>query len=61
MKIADVRGNVIKSIQSIGGTAVWDGCNSSGERVKTGVYFVLASQSDDNTKNGVVTKILFIN
>ena len=61
VKIADVRGNVIKSIQSIGGTAVWDGCNSSGERVKTGVYFVLASQSDDNTKNGVVTKILFIN
>lgn len=61
VKIADVRGNVIKSIQSIGGTAVWDGCNSNGERVKTGVYFVLASQSNDNSKNGVVTKILFIN
>ena len=61
VKIADVRGNVIKSIQSTGGTAVWDGCNSNGERVKTGVYFVLASQSDDNSKNGVVTKILFIN
>lgn len=62
VKIADSAGNVVRSLQSIGGTAIWDGCNSSGQRVKTGVYYVLGSQSDGSNKNGgVVTKILFIN
>ena len=62
VKIADSAGNVVRSLQSIGGTAIWDGCNSAGQRVKTGVYYVLGSQSDGSNKNGgVVTKILFIN
>ncbi len=34
---------------------MWDGCDRSGNRVKTGVYLVLASTSDG--KSGVVTKI----
>ena len=62
VKIADAAGNVVRSLQSIGGTAIWDGCNAAGRRVKTGVYFVLVSQSDGSSSSGkVATKILFVN
>lgn len=62
VKIADAAGNVVRSLQSVGGTATWDGCNASGRRVKTGVYFVLTSQSDGSSSSGkVATKILFVN
>ena len=62
VKIADSAGNVVRSLRSVGGTAIWDGCNSSGRRVKTGVYFVLTSQSDGSNSSGTVaTKILFVN
>lgn len=62
VKIADSSGNVVRSLQSLGGTATWDGCNSAGKRVKTGVYFVMVSQSDGSSSSGkVATKILFVN
>ena len=62
VKITDAAGNVVRSIQSVGGTAIWDGCNSNGRRVKTGVYFVLTSQSDGSNSSGkVATKILVVN
>lgn len=60
VKIADASGNVFKSMRSNGGMATWDGCNASGERVKSGVYFVLASQNENESSSGVVTKILII-
>ena len=60
VKIADAGGNVIRSIQSTSGMATWDGCYSNGERVRTGVYYVLASQNETGKSSGVVTKILFI-
>lgn len=60
VKIADSAGNVIRSLQSTGGLATWDGCYSNGARVKTGVYYVLASQNENSTSSGVVTKILVI-
>ena len=60
VKIADAGGRVIRSIQSTGGMGSWDGCYQSGERVKTGVYYVLASSNEDESSQGVVTKILFI-
>ena len=60
VKIADAGGKVIRSIQSTGGMASWDGCYQGGGRVKTGVYYVLASNNEDGSSNGVVTKILFI-
>lgn len=59
VKIADSAGNVIRSLQSSGGMATWDGCYSNGKSVKTGVYFVLASQNDSGS-SGVVTKILVV-
>lgn len=60
VKIADAAGNVIRSLQSTGGMVTWDGCYNNGERVKTGVYYVLASQNENSKSSGVVTKILFI-
>lgn len=62
VKIADSGGNVIYSGLSTGGMFTWDGRNASGDRVKTGVYFVLANSSEnDNSKGKVVTKILIVN
>lgn len=60
VKIADAAGNVVYSTRSNGGMAVWDGCNSSGKRVDTGVYFVFASQSENDSSQGCVTKILVV-
>ncbi|MDE7443283.1 MAG: hypothetical protein K2M65_03895 [Muribaculaceae bacterium] len=61
VKITDAAGNVFYSGRSEGGMITWDGCNSSGQRVKTGVYFVYASQSDGSQSSGAVTKILVVN
>lgn len=60
VKIADSEGNVIKSIRSTGGMTTWDGCNSQGKPVKSGVYFVFASQNENESSSGAVTKILII-
>lgn len=61
VKIADAAGNVFAQGRSNGGMFVWDGCNSAGERVRSGVYFVFASQNADGSASGAVTKILVIN
>ena len=60
VKIADSVGNVVKSIRSTGGMATWDGCNSQGQPVKSGVYYILASENEDQSASGAVTKILII-
>lgn len=60
VKIADAMGNVVYTGTSEGGTMVWDGCNSAGERVRSGVYFILASQNQNGT-SGAVAKITVIN
>lgn len=61
VKIADSAGNVFHTTRSEGGMATWDCCNSSGERVKSGVYFVYVSQNENGDSSGVVTKIMVIN
>ena len=60
IKISDASGNVITSLQSSGGVATWDGLNASGERVKSGVYFVLASENENETSSAIVAKFLVI-
>ena len=61
VKITDAAGNLVYQTKSEGGMAVWDGCNTSGERVRTGVYYVFASQSaEDQSGNSAVTKILVV-
>lgn len=62
VKIADAQGGVVYQTMSEGGMATWDGTNSSGARVKTGVYYVYASQGGEGGSSGkVVTKILVVN
>lgn len=62
VKIADAAGNVFYTAQSEGGMVTWDGCNTNGQRVKTGVYYVFASQGQEGEeKTGAVTKILVVN
>ena len=58
VKIADASGNVVKQLKSVGGECTWDGTVDGAERVKSGVYFVFASQADGS--EAAVTKILFV-
>ena len=59
IKIADISGNVIRQLKSTGGMATWDLCDESGNRVGTGVYLVLCSQSN-GSGNAAVTKIAVV-
>lgn len=61
VKIADIAGNVFFQGRSEGGMISWDGCNSAGERVRTGVYFVFASETSDGGSSGAVAKIMVVN
>ncbi|MDD2962146.1 MAG: two-component regulator propeller domain-containing protein [Muribaculaceae bacterium] len=60
VKFTDASGNVVYSTRSTGGMVTWDGNNINGERVKTGVYYVLASQNESESSSGAVTKILIV-
>jgi ligand-binding sensor domain-containing protein len=59
VKITDVSGILVWEAKSEGGQAVWNGKNFSGEKVRTGVYFVFCSSEDATDK--LVTKIMVIN
>ncbi|MEG1573473.1 MAG: hypothetical protein RR341_00140 [Bacteroidales bacterium] len=59
VKITDTVGNQIYQNYSKGGQIVWNGNQSNGKRVKSGVYYVWMSSSDG--KEGMVAKIVFIN
>ena len=58
VRITDVNGNLIYETQSNGGAATWDGCNQSGTRVATGVYFAHCISADGKQKH--TTKILIV-
>lgn len=60
VKIADAAGNVFFQGTSQGGMITWDGCDASGNRVKTGVYYVFASHNGESNSSGAVTKILVV-
>ncbi len=61
VKIADAAGNVFFQGRSQGGMISWDGCDADGRRVRSGVYFVFASQNDSGSQSGAVAKILVVN
>ena len=61
VKIVDSGMNVVYQGTSKGGMMTWDGCNRSGSRVKSGVYYVMASQNADESASATVTKILILN
>ena len=61
VKITDSAGNVIYQGRSEGGMLSWDGCNNSGERVRTGIYYVYASSGGNGqSSSGAVTKIMVV-
>jgi ligand-binding sensor domain-containing protein len=59
LRIVDPSGNLVKTITSEGGTAVWDVTNSRGERVSSGVYTALCNTLDGKY-NGFI-KVMIIN
>ena len=62
VKIVDASGGFVKDLGlSQGGMISWDVTNESGKRVKTGVYYVVASQSEEGGSEAKVTKILVVN
>ena len=56
--ITDINGNLIYETTSNGGVATWNGCNISGNKVATGVYFAHCLSA--NGKQKQITKILII-
>lgn len=58
IRITDIYGALVFESIAYGGQAIWDGNNMNGSKVNTGVYMVFIS--DDEGKETMVTKILFI-
>lgn len=58
VKITNVSGKLIHEGTSVGGQFTWDGRNIQGNKVPSGIYFVLAS--DKEGKQGIATKILIV-
>ena len=58
VKITASNGAVIAEGRSNGGMFTWDGCDKSGNRVASGIYFVITATSDG--KSGTCCKIAVI-
>ncbi len=58
VKILSTSGQLIWSGTSAGGTFTWNGCNKSGRRVASGVYHVVANNTEG--KNAIVARIVVI-
>ena len=58
VKITNTAGRLVAEGASLGGTFTWDGKTPYGQRVATGIYYVLGSDEEGN--EGVVTRILFV-
>lgn len=59
VKITDAEGNLIYRTNALGGQVIWDGNDYNGKRAKTGVYLVLASNTDGSVT--CVAKLLMVN
>ena len=58
VKVINTAGRLVAEGTSLGGTFTWDGRTPQGQRVATGVYYVMGS--DEQGNEGIVTKVLFI-
>lgn len=58
VKITDMAGRTVFATRAEGGQAIWDGRSFGGNRAKSGIYLVFAS-NDDGSET-FVTKVLFI-
>lgn len=63
VKITDTNGSLVYQTKSNGGIATWNGYNSGGVKVSSGVYFVMVSNATEKNSENVQTavgKILII-
>jgi len=61
VKIADTQGRLVFETRSLGGQAVWDGRDFEGRRVRSGIYYVLASTTSAfGSSDGIVAEIAII-
>ena len=58
VKIINTAGRLVAEGTSLGGSFTWNGTTPQGQRVSTGIYYVLAT--DEEGHEGIVTKILFV-
>lgn len=58
VKIVNTAGRLVAEGTSLGGSFTWDGKTTQGNRVATGVYYVLGADEEGN--EGIVTKVLFV-
>lgn len=62
VKIVDVAGNLVKELGIMSGfNILWDVSDSNFNRVKSGVYHIMVSPSDENSSYSTVGKILVMN
>ncbi|HCQ29541.1 MAG TPA: hypothetical protein DIU39_04585, partial [Flavobacteriales bacterium] len=59
VKITDISGNLIYETTSLGGQAIWDGKDLSGNKVKTGIYLIFCNSIDGKVRKS--SKIMVIN
>jgi len=59
IKISDMAGNLVFETTSLGGQAVWDGKNFSGEKLSPGIYLIFCASADG--KESKSAKILILN
>ena len=60
VKITDAAGNVLHETTDVAGTATWDACDSNGNRVATGAYYVYAATTENVPMDKPVAKIMVI-
>ena len=60
LKVTNAQGQTVKQWQAIGGTATWDCCDSTGERMPTGLYTLYASQQSNDNNPKKVAEFLII-
>ena len=59
VKIVTASDALVAQGRSNGGSFTWDGCDSSGHRVASGVYMVMTATKEG--KSGTVCKIAIVN
>ena len=59
VRVLDANGNLVKIMESTGGSAIWDGTNAQGNRVASGIYTIICNTSDGQSKGAA--KVLILN
>ncbi len=58
VKITEMNGRLVYQTRAAGGQATWNGLDYQGRKISSGVYLVIVS--DDDRKENIATKIVFI-